>query len=43
MAVKRKLTCLQCGYAWERRVATLPKLCASCKRRDWNKPRAVKA
>lgn len=36
-------TCLQCGYAWNRRDKRnkekfRPKSCPECKRRDWDRP-----
>jgi predicted Zn-ribbon and HTH transcriptional regulator len=30
-----KLECLRCGYKWTPRVS-LPAVCPSCKRRNWN-------
>jgi len=32
-----KLTCLQCGFTWQRRYNTNPRNCHHCKTKRWNK------
>jgi rubrerythrin len=34
--VIKQLVCKVCGYKWFPRAPSLPKVCPSCKHRNWN-------